>query len=88
MNIVLILIIMKNKLLVKELEYFYIVLLLEIILLVCFSIDKNELYTIYREINGDCHIIIDSKENMTKYYSNTNFIKFGLIIFISLILML
>ena len=52
------------------------------------SIDKNELYTIYREINEDCHIIIDTKENMTKYYSNSNFIKFGLIIFISLILML
>ena len=54
----------------------------------CVAIEKNELRSIYREINEDCHIIIDTKENMTKYYSNSNIIKFGLIIFIRLILML
>ena len=54
----------------------------------CVAIEKNELRSIYREINEDCHIIIDTMENMTKYYSTSNFIKFGLIMIISLILII
>lgn len=54
----------------------------------CVSIDKNELYSIYKEINKDCHIIIDTKQNMTKYYSASNFISIGIFMFISLILLL
>ena len=35
----------------------------------CVAIDKNDLIFIYKEINKDCYIIIDTKDNMTKYYS-------------------
>ena len=35
----------------------------------CVAIDKNNLTFIYKEINKDCYIIIDTKDNMTKYYS-------------------
>ena len=38
----------------------------------CISIDKYDLHSIYTEINGDCYIIIDTEENMTKYYFNKN----------------
>ena len=54
----------------------------------CVAIEKNELRSIYREINEDCHIIIDTMENMTKYYSSSNFIKFGLTMIISLMLII
>ena len=59
----------------------------------CVAIDKDILKSIYKEINKDCHIIIDTKENMTKYYHNgsdnaSNFINFGILMIICLVLSL
>ena len=59
----------------------------------CVAIDKDILKSIYQEINKDCHIIIDTKENMTKYYHNgsdnaSNFINFGILMIICLVLSL
>ena len=57
----------------------------------CVAIDKNKLSNIYKIINEDCHIIIDTKENMTKYYgssNNSNFITKGILMLLLLILMI
>lgn len=58
----------------------------------CVAIEKEQLKTIYKEINKDCHIIIDTKENMTKYYtssdSNSNFIRKGILMLMCFILLL
>ena len=57
----------------------------------CVAIHVDELRSIYKEINEDCHIIIDTKENMTKYYSASNasnFIKIGLFMFMCFILLI
>ena len=56
----------------------------------CVAIQKDQLKNIYQEINEDCHIIIDTKENMTKYYSssNSNFIRKGILMLMCFILLL
>ena len=57
----------------------------------CVAIDRDELVKIYKEINKDCNIIIDTKENMTKYYkssSSSNFIKRGILSLLVFILMI
>ena len=54
----------------------------------CVAIDKYDLYFMYKEINKDCRIIIDTKANMTKYYSASNYIKNGLFMFMCFILLL
>ena len=53
----------------------------------CVSINITELKDIYGKINENCHIIIDTKENMTKYYSASNFIKSGIFMFMCFILL-
>ena len=57
----------------------------------CVAIDKYELYYIYKEINKDCHIIIDTKENMNKYYASSdssasNFIIVGILMWLILLM--
>lgn len=54
----------------------------------CVAIKINELYYIYKEVNKDCYIIINTKENMTQYYSASKFINLGLLMFACLILLL
>ena len=60
----------------------------------CVAIQKDILKSIYKEINKDCYIIIDTEENMDEYYtfskfSNfSNFISVGFMMIISLVLSL
>ena len=58
----------------------------------CVAIDVNELKNIYPKIDKDCFIIIDTKENMTKYYStsdnNSYYINNGLFIIFFLVFIL
>jgi len=53
----------------------------------CVAIDREKLKEIYTKINKDCNIIIDTKENMTRY-QNSKFINIGFIMIICLILSL
>ena len=54
----------------------------------CVAIHKYDLYYIYKEVNKDCYIIINTKENMTQYYSASKFIYLGLLMFVCLFLCL
>ena len=54
----------------------------------CVAIHKNDLYNIYQEINKDCHIIINTKENLTQYYAASSFINKGILMLACLILWL
>ena len=56
----------------------------------CVAIEREKLKEIYTKINKDCNIIIDTKENMTRYqnYQNSKFINIGFLMIICLILTL
>ena len=54
----------------------------------CVAINKEKLKNIYKEVNENCYIIINTKENMTQYYYDSKFINLGLIMLACLILCL
>ena len=61
----------------------------------CVAISESDMYKVYTLINQNCHIIIDTKENMTKYFNNDNndnngsiYLNIGLLAFISFIYLL
>ena len=56
----------------------------------CIAINETDMYEVYKLINQNCHIIIDTKGNMTRYYSynSSSYIKLGLFAFISFMLLL
>ena len=56
----------------------------------CVAINRIHFKEIYQIINKDCYIIIDTKENMTKYYeeesqSDSNWYSYFIIVEISMI---